>query len=271
MLDSSRPGPRPDPDSLPTITTDSDERALGTLQHDHARPSLARLPFEIQSMIFEVASGHQVFFVEADDDGLIFMDPNQKVLAHVCRLSREIYTKGKSMCFDTARIPFWVNPREDIFYLHVDRTPPTPQQQHFPYITRRRDAQMGLQQLSLSRDKRSMIQNVAVDLQYMGEYPRRNAAIRLWSLFPSIKMLHLFVPRGPIQSPAPVWTADNLVLQPISSSQIVAPPGQQREMFYTVMYHIKKTFSLIMLADNGANGLTTAPQVCGHVAYIREP
>ncbi|KXX78702.1 hypothetical protein MMYC01_204593 [Madurella mycetomatis] len=228
----------------------------GTTRADNSRPSIADLPYEMQASIFEAAMGPQVFFMEIANEVLTFSRPADKGLALACRLSREIYIKSKKLCEFGSNF-HWVDPEQDIFYLYQDDG-----------MRLVRPSIVNTRLPGGERFDASVLQNVAVDLQYLGEHPRRDAAIRIWTIFPSLKTLHVFVPDGPPRTPALDVTPETLVLCELRRIQVVAPPGQDKELWSAVKYQLIKTCSRILDSENGWNG-RTRPEVVGHLTRSR--
>ncbi|KAL2019812.1 hypothetical protein VTK56DRAFT_9163 [Thermocarpiscus australiensis] len=232
------------------------KNAPGTTRADMARPSLASLPYELQLAIFEAATGPQVFFMEIVNNVLTFFGPPYRGLSSACQLSRQVYTKGKRLCaFGSKR--YWVNSELDIFFLSRDDP-----------VGFVRPSVSSVKQLEGDKFKQSVILNVAVDLQYLGEHPRYEAAIRIWLLFTSFETLHVFIPMGPPHTPALKATPETLVLSAVPATQIVAAPSQDRELWLAVKYQLKRVYTKILASENGWNG-RPKPDIVGHLTSLR--
>src|SRR4051812_14664532 len=95
------------------------QHAPGTNPADETKPSIANLPYELQAAIFEAAIEPQLIFVEITNDVLRFSPPSDNAIALACRLSREIFLKGKVLEeFGGKR--YWLDPGRDIFYIRRD-------------------------------------------------------------------------------------------------------------------------------------------------------
>jgi hypothetical protein len=233
------------------------KHAPGATQADLTRPSIATLPYEIQVAIFEAAMDPQIFFVDITNNHRTFTRPAAKALGLACLLSREVYIKSKTLHMFGQRY-HWVDPDRDIFYLRKDDPVP---RTHRPTD----------QETNLPRAEgfdASAVRNVAVDLLYLGDHPRHDPVIRLWTLFPEMRAIHVFVPKGPPQTPVPRATPDTLVLSAIPSNQIVAAPGHDRELWLAVRYQVKKVCARILDNENGWRG-RVHPEVAGHLTSLR--
>ncbi|KAL2270247.1 hypothetical protein VTJ83DRAFT_2431 [Remersonia thermophila] len=232
--------------------------APGTCPADAGKPSLAALPYELQAAIFEAAAaGPQVIFMDIANNQLSFSPPADQVLSRVCRLSREIYLKGK-MLHRFGKHRFWINRYRDIFYLRSDDPVPRllrPTTQELPPMPE-----------GEAFDRR-LIHNVGVDLQYLGHFPRHDAVIRIWSVFPYLTAIHIFVPKGPPRTPALQCAPETLMLSSIPSAQVVAAPGHDKELWLAVRYQIRKVCTRIMASDHGWLG-RTLPEVVGHFTSL---
>jgi hypothetical protein len=231
-------------------------RALGTLQADPSQPttSIANLPYEMQVAIFEAAITPQIFFVEIDDSGLVVLPPTQNGMARACRLSREIYTANKEPRMFGGR-RYWVNSEQDMFYLHKDRVP-------------RYD--MDYQPGAHFDGIRDIMHIIAVDLEYLDQHPRREALVRTLTVFRAMKEMCVLVPKGPLRSPTPAWTADNMALERMPDKQVVAAPRQDQELVWAVKYQLKRTCARILSEDNHWLDRAT-PKVTFYTAYIHDP
>ncbi|KAL1842098.1 hypothetical protein VTJ49DRAFT_6080 [Mycothermus thermophilus] len=232
--------------------------APGTCPADPGKPSLAALPYELQAAIFEAAAaGPQVIFMDIANNQLTFSPPADQVLSRVCRLSREIYLKGKMLHRFGQRM-FWLNRYRDIFYLRSDDPVPRllrPTTQELPPVP-----------VGDAFDRR-LVHNVGVDLQYLGHFPRHDAVIRVWSVFPYLTAIHIFVPKGPPRTPALQCAPETLMLSTIPSAQVVAAPGHDKELWLAVRYQIRKVCTRIMASDHGWLG-RTLPDVVGHFTSL---
>ncbi|KAK3362262.1 hypothetical protein B0T25DRAFT_1656 [Lasiosphaeria hispida] len=231
----------------------------GALLAEPSRPSISKLPFEMQTAIFKAASGPQIFFTEITLSGGVEVSRSAFAgLALTCRLARYIFTRYRTLyrlCgVDNHTVWRWVDSAHDIYYVTRDR----------------------LQRALLSRQPvlvherftRVMMLNIAADLSFMGEHPRRDAMTRLWNVFPAMRQIHVLVPRGPLRTPVPQWTAETMVLGDLPREQIIAPPGQDPEMWWAVMYQLKRTCGRILETENGFAGRVT-PEICGRTAEMR--
>ncbi|KAK0624718.1 hypothetical protein B0T17DRAFT_250872 [Bombardia bombarda] len=230
---------------------------MGASCADPDKFSLAHLPYEIQKAIFEAATGPQIFFVEATSTGLIVSDPAYKGLAQTCRLSREIFLKYKPTLCKFKGNKCWADLCHDIFYLHADYQSP-------PHFVSRHSPQSN----PFDRFDRSMMTNIAVDLHYLGQHPRRDATERLWVIFPSMRKLHVFVPKGPPHTEAPIYTPETLALADLADSAVVAPANQDKELWWAVKYNLKRGCFRIE-SENGSRE-RNANIVFGHVATTRK-
>jgi hypothetical protein len=234
-----------------------DKHAPGVIAGDPSRPGLASLPYELQAAVFEATIRPQIFFLQITNDVLTFSRSADRGIGSACRLSREIYIKSKTLCKFGCNF-HWVNPDNDIFYLYKD--------DGVRYGVRNPE--------SMTRPPKgdsfepSLLRNIAVDLQYLGVHPRHEAANRVWSIFPSLKTLHVFVPSGPPQTPALSVTPEALVLSELRGALVVAAPGLDKELWSAVKYQLKRTFDRILDARNGWNG-RVKPDVVGHLTSAR--
>ncbi len=138
-----------------------------------------------------------------------------------------------------------------------------------------------------------MMLNVAVDLECLGEHPRRDALIRMWTIFPKMKTLHVFAARDPYLD-KPRWTPEDIVLSELPGLRVLSPPGQDRELWWAVKYQLVRFSSYpplglipswaldadqepcrtklvrILDAEAGWDG-RVPPQVQGHLVHMRRP
>lgn len=233
----------------------------GATPADTTRPSIARLPYEIQVAIFEAAAqAPQIIFMEISAGVMTFSRPAEKALGLVCQLAREVYTKHRTLHKFGDQF-HWVDRENDIFYLRRDDP--------VPRAHRPNTQDLVPPPLGHHFDPR-VVENVAVDLQYLGEHPRHDAIVRVWAMFRFLKALHIFVPKGPLQSPVPDSTPDSLAVAPIPPAHVVAPPGHDRELWLAVRYQVKKVCARILATDNGWFG-RVQPDVVGHLTSVRAP
>ncbi|KAK4157875.1 hypothetical protein C8A00DRAFT_29260 [Chaetomidium leptoderma] len=235
----------------------SNKHAPGATQADSTKPSIATLPYEIQVAIFEAAMDPQVFFMDITNDILTFSRPADKALGLACQLSREIYLKSKTL-YEFGDQFHWLDPGRDIFYL--SRDDPVPRAQRPNYLD--------IKLPGGDKFDRRVVQNVALDLQYMGHHPRHDAIVRVWTVFPHIRTIHILVPKGPPQTPALQSTPDTLALSAIPSTQVVALPGHDNELWLAVRYQVKKVSTRILDTENGWHGRCTL-DVVGHFTSLR--
>ncbi|KAK4240823.1 hypothetical protein C8A03DRAFT_12917 [Achaetomium macrosporum] len=235
-------------------------RASGVIRADQSRPSLARLPYEIQVLIFEAALGIQVFFVEHTNNALTISRSAGKALGLTCRLSREIYIKQRRLCQFGDQL-HWVDPKRDIFYLYKD--------DDFPNVPWVRDSD-AVARLADDNIDRRVIRNVAVDLEYLGAHPRYLPLTRIWSLFSSMRTLHIFIPKGPVRTPALPATPDTLVLSDLPKNQIVAAPNADLEHWLAVKYQVMKACTRMLDAEAGWH-VRSKPDVVGHLTSLWPP
>ncbi|KAL2126023.1 hypothetical protein VTI74DRAFT_1929 [Chaetomium olivicolor] len=233
----------------------SKQHAPGVTQADPSRPGLANLPYELQAAIFEAAAVPQVFFMQIANDTLTFSPPADKGLALACQLSREHFLRHKKR-YRFGDAAYWVDPERDIFYLYKDDPIPRSGRPNTDIRIPGGDA-----------FNPTIIRNVAVDLQYLGHHPRHDAIFRIWSIFPCLKQVHIFVPKAPLQTPALPATPETLVLSELPSTQVVAAPGHDRELWLAVRYQVKKVCGRILDADNGWHG-RTKPEILGHFTTL---
>ncbi|KAH8891879.1 hypothetical protein GQ53DRAFT_139285 [Thozetella sp. PMI_491] len=224
----------------------------GLVAMDPTKLSVAHVPYEIQVMIFEAASDLQILFVAIDDKSIsLASDPIQYGLAATCRMARRVFLRGKVRALDR----YWVDPARDIFYLRDDL---------MPIRFRYRYLQEALQKYN-----RDMMLNVAIDLECLGEHPRRDALIRMWTIFPKMKTLHVFAARDPYED-KPKWNPEDIVLDELPGLRVLSPPGQDRELWWAVKYQLNKTCIRILDAEAGWDG-RVPPQVQGHLVHNRSP
>ncbi|KAL2123089.1 hypothetical protein VTJ04DRAFT_3544 [Mycothermus thermophilus] len=254
---SSAPAPTDTVES--TISGMFKSHAPGTCPADPSKPSLADLPYELQAAIFEAAAaGPQVVFVDIANNKLTFTPPADQVLARVCRLSREIYLKDKVLRRVGDHI-FWLDSDRDIFYIRSDDPVPRVHRAHTVY-------DMPRLQWHGPFDKK-LVRNVGVDLHYLGDFPRHDAIIRIWSVFPYLNAIHVFVPKGPPRTPAPPATPETLVLSRIPCAQVVAAPGRDKEMWLAVRYQVRKVCDRIMNGEHSPDP-RPIPKVIGHFTSL---
>ncbi|KAH6854182.1 hypothetical protein B0I37DRAFT_388294 [Chaetomium sp. MPI-CAGE-AT-0009] len=197
------------------------KHAPGTTQADMTKASIATLPYEIQVAIFDAAMEPQVIFMDIVNGSLTFTPPTDKTIGLACQLSREIYCKNKTLR-QLGKHHVWVDSGRDIFYLRSDDPIP---RAHRP--SERWEAAHPVHEPFYLR----VVRNIAVDLQYLGEHPRHDAMVRIWSLFPHMRALHVLVPKGPPQTPALRATPEGLVLSDIPIAHIVAAPKLDNELW----------------------------------------
>jgi hypothetical protein len=234
------------------------KHAPGTTRADPTKASIANLPYEIQVAIFDAAMEPQVIFMDILNGALTFTPPADRTIGQACQLSREIYVKGKTLQ-QLGKHHVWVDGRRDIFYLRSDDPIP---RAHRP--AERWESTPPLQEPFYLR----VVRNIAVDLQYLGEHPRHDAMIRIWSLFPHMRALHVFVPKGPPQTPALRADPEGLVLSDIPIAHIVAAPKLDNELWLAVRYQVKKVCTRILTVENGWQG-RHSPEVYGHLTSLR--
>ncbi len=235
----------------------SHKHAPGTTTADPSRPSIANLPYEIQAAIFEAAIEPQIFFMDITNAMLTFARPADKALGLTCQLSREIYLRAKTL-HRFGPHSHWVDPERDIFYLHKDDPVPRAPRPN-SLETRMPDGE---------EFDRRVVQNVAVDLEYLGPHPRHDPIVRIWVVFPHLRSIHIFVPKGPPQTPALRSSPETLVLSDIPSKKIVAAPGYDNELWLAVRYQVKKVCARILTTENGWQGRHN-PDVVGHCTSLR--
>lgn len=242
------------PQTKMTIT-----RAPGTSWDNPNELSLAAFPYELQAAVFKAAVGPQIMFMEIEGDEMKFSDSISKGLALACKLSREYYIRGKSLQRFGQHMS-WIDPSRDIFYLHKDdhifrgQRPASPQTVTIP---------------TTGFFNKSAIQNIAVDLQYLGPHPRHEALIRIWTIFPALRSLHVFAPKGEPGTPAVNAQPGTLVLSDMPIRQIVAAPDCANELWLAVRYQIKKVCSRILETEEGWSD-RGVPEVFGHLASLSE-
>ncbi|KAK4128965.1 hypothetical protein N657DRAFT_652511 [Parathielavia appendiculata] len=234
-------------------------RARGATAAVSEKLTLAALPYELQANIWEAAIEPQIIFMDIVEGRLGITSPADKALARVCSLSREIYTKKKKLLKLGAH-SYWVDPDHDIFYFRGDRVPST-----WDAISRPSAPNHGFGLPTVDGFDRNIIQNVAVDLYYLGSHPREHAIVRLWILFPGIRSLHILVPKGPPGTPVPKLAPETVVLSDIPNLQIVGPPdGDAKELWLAVRYQVKRACNRILSTENGWMG-RHLPEVVGHL------
>jgi hypothetical protein len=236
----------------------ANKHAPGTTQADTTKASIATLPYELQAAIFDAAMEPQVIFMDIVDGSLTFTPPADRTIGHACQLSREIYCKNKKLRV-LGKDCVWVDSSRDIFYLRSDDP--------IPRAHRPSERWESTHQLEAPFYLRA-IRNVAIDLQYLGEHPRHDAMVRIWSLFPHMRALHVLVPKGPPQTPALQTTPEGLVLSEIPIAHIVAAPKHDKELWLAVRYQVKKVCSRILTVENGWQG-RHMPEVYGHLTSLR--
>ncbi len=177
----------------------------GLVALDPTSLSVAHLPYEIQVMIFEAASGLQILFVVLNNDKSMGISPApiQSGLAATCRMARRVYLQDKVRALDR----YWVDAARDIFYLRDDAMPirfrvrvcrmprPSPSDVWYfvcccgvlpawiilvaapssSYPSEANHRQYRFLEMSLRKYNRDMMLNVAIDLECLGEHPRRDA------------------------------------------------------------------------------------------------
>jgi hypothetical protein len=235
------------------------KRAPGTCRAEEGKISLADLPYEMQRAIFDAATGPEIIFMRIKDNVVSVSAPIHKGLALACRLSREIYLKSKVLSrFGSRR--YWVDPDRDLFYL--DDGDPIPRAQRPDWHSRPASRLKG------DIFDPSVLRHVAVDLEYMGSYPFCHfPLIRIWTLFPKLEAIHIFVPKGPPQTPAVKARPGTLRLEPIPSTLVVAAPRHDKELWLAVRYQVRKVCTRILETEHGWNG-RTVPQVVGHLTSL---
>ena len=87
-------------------------------------------------------------------------------------------------------------------------------------------------------------------------------------MFPHLRSIHIFVPKGPPQTPALRSSPETLVLSDIPSKKIVAAPGYDNELWLAVRYQVKKVCARILTTENGWQGRHN-PDVVGHCTSLR--
>lgn len=223
---------------------------------DASKPSIADLPYELQTLIFEAAAtGPQVIFMEIANDVLTFSPPADVALASTCKVSREHYLQSKKR-YRFGAATYWIDPEHDIFYLYKDDPIPRYGRPNTEVRIPRGD-----------EFDPSIIQNVAVDLQYLGHHPRHDAIFRIWSIFPCLKQIHIFVPKAPLQTPALLAKPETLILSVLPPTQVVAAPGHDRELWLAVRYQVKKVCRRVLETDNGWQG-RIYPEILGHFTTL---
>jgi hypothetical protein len=237
-------------------------QVCGTTQDEPGRLSLAMLPYELQVAVFDAAVDTQIIFVGLHSSELFFSKPADVGLALACQLSRARYLKGKKLC-RFVRQCFWVDPERDIFYLFEDKLPFSRLALHAE-----RPSVADIRQLVNDSYAHQAIKNVALDLQYLGAHPRFDPVVRVWTLFPSLRTIHILVPKGPLHTPRLSSVSENLVLSPIPSTQIVAAPGHDKELWLAVRYQVKKICTRLLETHNGWDGRYD-PEVVGHLTSLR--
>jgi hypothetical protein len=237
----------------------SQKHAPGATRADQTKPSIATLPYEIQVAILEAAAGPQLIFMGINNDVLTFARPTGQGLAQVCQLARQTYLKSRALhrFGDQA---YWIDPEHDIFYLYRDD----------PVIHTPRPNSLDTRLPKGEPFDGHVVQNVAVDLQYLGLHPRFDPVVRIWIIFPNLRTIHVFVPNGPPQTPALRSTPETLVVNTIPGAQIVAAPGMDKELWYAVRYQIKKVCARILTTENGWHGRSN-PEVVGHLTSLSGP
>jgi hypothetical protein len=236
-------------------------RAPGVIIADPTKPSLARVPYEIQLLIFEAALGTQVFFVEIANNTLTISRSAGKALGLTCRLARAIYTNERILCQFGDQV-HWVDPKGDIFYVYKDDDRP-----QIPWA-READAMPDLVDNNIDR---RVIRNVAVDLQYLGVHPRFLPLIRIWSIFSSLTTIHIFVPKGPVRTKALEATPDTLLLSDMPKNQIVAAPDADLEHWLAVKYQVIRACTRMLDTEAGWHS-RSKPDVVGHLTSLyRQP
>ena len=89
----------------------------------------------------------------------------------------------------------------------------------------------------LSCYDRSMMQNIAIDFGCLGEYPRRDVLVRMWTIFPRMTQVHVFIMKDSTVE-KPEWTPEGIVLSELPGLYILSPPGQDRELWWAVKYQL---------------------------------
>jgi hypothetical protein len=235
------------------------KHAPGATRADPTKPSIATLPYELQVAIFEAAAGPQVIFMDITDDVLTFARPADQGLAQTCQLARQIYVQSRTLrrFGDHAH---WIDSERDIFYLYRDD----------PVVHTPRPNSLNTRMPKGETFDSQVIQNVAVDLQYLGVHPRFDPVVRIWIIFPHLRTIHIFVPSGPPQTPTLRSTPETLALSIIPGFQVVAAPGMDKELWYAVRYQIKKVCARILTTENGWHGRSN-PDVVGHLTSLSGP
>ncbi|KAK4144921.1 uncharacterized protein C8A04DRAFT_36275 [Dichotomopilus funicola] len=234
------------------------KRAPGTSWDNPDELSLAVFPYELQAAVFKAAvAPPQIIFTEIKGDEMIFSEPINKGLALACKLSREFYLRCKTRHRFNRHLT-WVDPGRDIFYLHKDnhlfrsQRPASPQTVTVPTI---------------GFYNKAVVKNIAVDLQYLGPHPRHEALVRLWTIFPALRSVHVLVPKGEPGTPTPITRPDTLVLSDMPIRQIVAAPGCANELWLAVRYQMKKVCGRILETEE-AWSHRQVPDVFGHLAGL---
>jgi hypothetical protein len=233
-----------------------EKHAPGTTVADPSKPSIANMPYELQVAIIEAATGPQVIFLDIVNDTVSFAPPANMALAMACRLTRQHYLKGKRLHRFGHRA-YWIDRDFDIFYL--SRDDPIPR-------VSRPNSQSSRPPSGAIFDPRA-VHHVAVDLQYLGPHPHYDPLVRIWSVFPHMKAIHVLVPKGPPQTPALQATPATLALSDIAGAHVVAAPGMDRELWFAVRYQVKKMCARILAAENGWHGRYN-PDVLGHLTSL---
>ncbi|KAM7199321.1 hypothetical protein V8F33_004569 [Rhypophila sp. PSN 637] len=237
--------------------------AYGATVADPTKRSLGTLPYELQTRIFQAASGPQFFFLNVQNGTLAILSrPAQKGISLACRLAREVYTKDKAF-FVIGNKYYWVDSDNDIFYFQDTARP----LDYMRWLRRRPHPVPVIADEILENINREFMHNVAFDFDDFG-YPNSEMWLERYvcPLFPNIKEMHVLIPKGHREMPDPKWTPETLVIQDMPKMEVLrSPTTGVREMWYMIEYHLKKHMNA-----RGRWAIDEVPVIIPHWASVQE-
>ncbi|KAK3941071.1 hypothetical protein QBC46DRAFT_259469 [Diplogelasinospora grovesii] len=251
------------------------DRPNGALPEDASKTSLADLPYEMQVAILEAAAGPpQIVFIEIDEaNHKRISRPVHAGLAYACRLSRYLYTQNRASS-NTEPLGYWLDQDRDIFYMQRDIAFARFCLPSSSVAANRDQLPEGLSMFfGCLCHAAKFMHNIAVDLQFLGSHPRREAMLRLLFQFPLMKELHVLVPRDKDVFPKlAANAAERLQLGRLHDLRVVHPPNCDKEIWCAVRWHLKKACGFIKDRGRGwpvpedSDPTPLVPEILGRLA-----